>query len=282
MLRWRSCIDANVSSTDAVTDAVALPVTLAAPVSHGITLPLSRTVRVYVPGLAAGERTLDEGASRYLVRVHRLAPGDRFVAFDPDAALQSGGELVAARGRQAVCRLDAPEPAANVPAFHVTLLQGLGKGDRFDRVVRDATALGATSVVAIETERSVVALGDRAGARLERWRTIAVEAARQSGRGDVPRIAGPCSLREALGRPDEALRLVLDPEAPASLATRLGEWSGERPLALLIGPEGGLAPEELAQAQSAGFLPARFGGFVLRTETAATAVLGAVVSRLER
>jgi 16S rRNA (uracil1498-N3)-methyltransferase len=243
---------------------------------------LSRIVRVFVPGLVAGERTLDEGASRYLVRVHRLATGNRFVAFDPDAALQSAGELVDVRGRRARCRLDAPEPATNIPAFRVTLLQGLGKGDRFDRVVRDATALGAASVVAVETERSVVALGDRAGARLERWRTIAVEAARQSGRGNVPRIAGPCSLGAALRGEDEALRLVLDPEASGSLAARLGDWSPAHPLVLLIGPEGGLAPEELAEARAAGFVPTRFGGFVLRTETAATAVLGAVVSRLER
>lgn len=222
---------------------------------------------------------LDEGASRYLLRVHRLAPGDHFVAFDPDAALEARGELVGRRGRRALCRLSEPEPAANVPGFDVTLLQGLGKGDRFDRVVRDATALGARRVVAVQTEHSVVELGDRADARRARWRTISVEAARQSGRGDLPVIDGPLPLADALGARGAALGLVLDPGSADSLAARLGDWSGERALLLLVGPEGGLAADELAAAVAAGFLPARFGGFVLRTETAATAVLGAVVSR---
>lgn len=250
--------------------------------SRAITVALARTVRVFVPELGAGERLLDEAASRYLVRVHRLGAGAGFIAFDPDAALEAEGEIVEVRGRRALCRLGEPGPAGNTPAYEVTLLQGLGKGDRFDRVVRDATALGARAVVAVATERSVVDLGDRAAARRERWRTIAVEAARQSGRGDVPRIAGPLSLDEALGNAGDALGLVLDPEAGASLAARLRDWSPERPLALLIGPEGGLSPDELARAQGAGFRAARFGDFVLRTETAATAVLGAVVARLER
>lgn len=242
---------------------------------------MARTVRVFVPELVGGERLLDDAASRYLLRVHRLGAGDRFIAFDPDAALQAEGNVVAARGRRALCRFGEPGPASHVPGFEVTLLQGLGKGDRFDRVVRDATALGVRSVIAVETARSMVDLGDRAAARRERWRTIAVEAARQSGRGDAPRIEGPLRLGEALGARADALRLVLDPEASASLAVRLQDWSPAQPLVLLVGPEGGLSPEELAEARAAGFSPARFGEFVLRTETAATAVLGAVVARLE-
>ncbi len=244
-------------------------------------MALARIVRVFVPELVGGERLLDETASRYLLRVHRLGPGDRFVAFDPDAKLEAGGEVVALEGRTARCRLDSPSIAMNLPAFDVTLLQGLGKGDRFDRVVRDATALGARSVVAVQTERSVVELGDRAASRRERWRSIAVESARQCGRGDLPDIDGPLSLGDALGRSDSARRIVLDPEASAPLGRALGGWSREQPLVLLIGPEGGLSPDELAQARAAGFAPARFGDFVLRTETAATAVLGALVVRLE-
>lgn len=242
---------------------------------------MARTVRVFIPEPGPGERTLDDKASRYLLRVHRLAAGDGFVAFDPEGALQARGEIIAVRGRRAVCRLADPVPATNVPASDVTLLQGLGKGDRFDRVVRDATQLGARSVIAVETQRSVVELGDRAAARAARWRTIAVEAARQSGRGDVPHIAAPLSLDAALGLRGEGIALVLDPEADVALGRRLAEWSPEQHLVLLIGPEGGLSPDELDRARAAGFSPTWFGSFVLRTETAATAALGAVVARLE-
>jgi 16S rRNA (uracil1498-N3)-methyltransferase len=237
-------------------------------------------VRVHLTGLAAGERALDDAATKYLVRVHRLEPGDCFVAFDPEARQEADGEVVDARGKQARVRLMEPRQAAASSLLEVTLLQAFGKADKIDRVVRDATALGVRRIVVVATERSVVRIEEasRAEAKRRRWRTIAVESARQSGRGDLPELGGPISLDAALALAPSGKKLCLDAAASEPLSGALSGWRREQPLALLIGPEGGLAADELALAERHGFSRVRLGPLVLRTETAAIAALGALVA----
>jgi 16S rRNA (uracil1498-N3)-methyltransferase len=238
----------------------------------------NRNVRVAVTKLEAGERELVARAARYVARVRRVSIGERFVVFDPEAGVEADAELVAVRAGRAVCRVGAVRPARRSP-FSITLIQAIGKGDKVDRVVRDATALGVGRVVVVDSGRSVPRLGERAPARRDRWRAIAVEVARQSGRGDLPEIEGPKPLGEALGEgAGDALRVVLVPGA-APLASVLADRCGAR-VVLLVGPEGGFDDAELAATQAAGFVAAALGPFVLRTETAATAALGAVTAHL--
>jgi 16S rRNA (uracil1498-N3)-methyltransferase len=240
---------------------------------------MSREIRVHVPLLEPGERSLDPEASKYLTRVHRLAAGDRFLAFDPETALEADGEIVAIGARDTRVRLSAPRPASASRLRAITLLQAFGKGDKTDQVVRDATALGAATIVIVASERSVVRLDDpaRAAARQRRWRAIAVDAARQSGRGDLPDLSGPTALAGALAAVTAPARVVLDPRAGEPFGALL--CGAERgPIALLIGPEGGLAVGEIALAERHGFVPASLGTLVLRTETAAVAALGAVIA----
>lgn len=232
---------------------------------------VARVVRVAVADLAPGERTLAGEAARYLLRVHRLRSGDAFVAFDPLAAVEADATLL--DGER--CHLGEVRPGQR-PPFDVTLLQGLGKGDKLEQVVRDATALGARRVVAVETERSVAKA--RGANRAQRLATVAAEAARQSGRGDIPILDGPARLDAAIASlAPGGLRVVLDPDAARPLG-RVA-WEPAVPAVLLVGPEGGLAVAELALARDAGFEPARLGPFVLRTETAAVAALSALVTR---
>jgi 16S rRNA (uracil1498-N3)-methyltransferase len=162
----------------------------------------------------------------------------------------------------------------------VTLVACATKGDKLDDVVRAATALGASAISVVESDRSVPELGAGAARRFARFRAIAVDAARQSGRGDLPELSGPGPLSEALGAftaPD-TLRLCLDPRAEQPLARVLAA-RGERPVVLLVGPEGGFAPEELAAAERAGFVAVALGRLVLRAELAAVAALAAVVAQ---
>lgn len=229
----------------------------------------------------AGERDLDAATSRYLVRVHRLRVGDAFLAFDVDSGLEADAELLVAEPRRARARLGEPRPARVAAPLPVTLLWSLGKGDKPETVIRDATALGVARVVLVTTERTVPRPGERGEGRRDRWQRVAREAARQSGRGDVPALEGPLGLGEALGVMPEALGVVLAPEAGASLRAVLADWRPDAALRVLVGPEGGLAPHELAAAREAGFRPARFGRLTLRTETAAVAVLGALVALAE-
>jgi 16S rRNA (uracil1498-N3)-methyltransferase len=240
---------------------------------------MAERLRVHVPELAFGERELDAETSKYVARVHRLDIGDRFQAFDPEARLESDAEIVSI-GQRVRVRLSEPRPATRISALAVTLLFAFGKADKVDRVVRDASALGARAVIVVETERSVVRLEqpERVESRRRRWRTIAAEAARQSERGDLPELGGPLALSEALASLRAPRKLLLDPRASLPLSAALDGWQAEEPLAVLIGPEGGFSEAELELAERHGFQRVRFGMFVLRTETAATALLGALVA----
>jgi 16S rRNA (uracil1498-N3)-methyltransferase len=223
--------------------------------------------------LSSGDCTLPEATARYVTRVHRLEAGDRFVAFDPAARTEADVEVLHV-AREVRCRVGEVRPGARVARPGLTLIQAIGKGDKAEQVIRDATALGVERVVLVEASRSVVKLdAERAGSRRKKWQTVAAEAARQSGRGDIPTIDGPCSLEEALAATREVgCRVSLAPFATSRLAAVLRN-SVSQSIALLIGPEGGFDEEELTLADGAGFTRASLGAFVLRTETAAVAAL---------
>jgi 16S rRNA (uracil1498-N3)-methyltransferase len=241
--------------------------------------PTERTpLRVAVDDLVAGERSLEASAAHYVTRVHRLAAGDAFVAFDPDARLEAEATVLAVGRHEVRCRLGSPRPARLLGMPGVTLVVSATKGDKLDDVIRAATALGASAVSIVASGRSVPELGD-AEKRYARFRAIAVDAARQSGRGDLPELVGPAPLTETLlglGT-SNSLKLCLDPGAAVTLGAELAERGG-RPLALLVGPEGGFTPGELEATENAGFVRVRLGELVLRAELAAIAALSAVVA----
>jgi 16S rRNA (uracil1498-N3)-methyltransferase len=246
-----------------------------------------RTIRVVVSGLSPGERTLDADAAHYLSHVHRLRAGDRFVAFDPSEQVEAEGEVLRVDREAVSVRLGATAPARAVPPLDVTLVQCAGKGDKVDDVVRATTALGVGAVLVAESSRSVARLdAERAEKRRERWRAVALDAARQSGRGDAPSVDGPRPLPDVLSalRDDPATKLCLDPSATATFASALPANDASNRIVLLVGPEGGLSDDELALAVHAGFTRVRLGPFVLRTELAASAALAAllVLSDAER
>jgi 16S rRNA (uracil1498-N3)-methyltransferase len=229
--------------------------------------------------LALGEsglRELPAEAATYMTRVHRLGPGDRFLAFDPERAIEAEAEIVEVSRKGATARIEQSRPASRRPERRVTLLQGTCKGDKMDAIVRDATELGATKIVPVIGERSI-ARPD--AARAERWRRIAVEAARQCGRGDVPRIEEPVALGALLARErdPEVSAFCLDPRAEAPLGAALAGLGTDREVAFLVGPEGGWSDAEIAEAARAGYAPARLGTLVLRTETVCAAVLGGLL-----
>lgn len=235
-------------------------------------------VRAPVAGLAAGTRALPRETSHYLCRVLRLAAGDAFVAFDPEAHVEARAVVVAADPSGATVTFDAPRPAAVTARAPLVLVQGLAKGEKIDAVVRDAAELGATRVVLARTARAVVKIAaEAAPSRLERWRRVAAEAARQCGRADPPVVDGVLDWTDALDVASADARFCLDPHAAEPLGARLPAIvAAGASVAFAVGPEGGLTPEEVDAARDRGFAPVSLGAFVLRTETVATAVLGAV------
>lgn len=233
------------------------------------------TVRAPVSDLSEGERVLAEPVSRYLCRVLRLGPADRFVAFDPEARTEADAVLVDAAIPTRV-RIEAVRPAKVVASAALVLIYALAKGDKVDDVVRDATELGATRIIVAKTARTVVkASAERLTGKHERWQRIAEQAARQCGRSDPPAIEGVFEWAEALDRAACDAQFCLHPGADIHLGDALTQARGGS-IAFAIGPEGGLTPDEVALAESKGFVAASLGPFVLRTETVAAAVLGAV------
>jgi 16S rRNA (uracil1498-N3)-methyltransferase len=239
---------------------------------------MARLVRVALEGLREGEHPITGEPARYLTRVLRLRDGARFTAFDPAARLEAEATLVVVERERLVARFEEPGPARVVGSRGVTLIQCAGKGDKVDEVVRAATALGAGSIVIVTSERSVarpVATSERT-ARLQ---AIALDAARQSGRGDLPTLRGPLPLATVLAEAPAtpALKLCLEPTAEETLGQALARRGG-RDLVLLVGPEGGYSESERDEVRTAGFSPVRLGALVLRTELAGAAALGAVLA----
>lgn len=217
-----------------------------------------RLPRVYLPGGG-----LEPEQVHYLVRVLRLKPGSRFLAFDGSGS-EWLTEVIATAPELEVQRLEERRPAVE-PTLGVTLYLGLTKGERFDSAVERATELGITRLVPLECARSAVR--SPGASRRRRWETIAVSAACQSGRVAVPQLSSPCpfaaALEEVSGRP----AVLFAPGQPALQATPRDS------LAILIGPEGGFAPEEVDSAAAAGVTLAGLGARVLRVETATAAAL---------
>jgi 16S rRNA (uracil1498-N3)-methyltransferase len=240
-----------------------------------------KLLRVPVISLAEGELTLDEPTSRYVAKVHRLGPGITFLAFDPVQGLETEA-LITEVGRRVSCRAGALRAASRRRPLDVTLIYALAKGEKVELVVRDATALGASRVVLVHSERSVVRLDPaRAAQRLKRLTAVAVESARQCGRGDLPAIEGPVAIDAALSCYGEGLPLILDAGSDRPLYRALRAWTAGSKVQLAVGPEGGFTPAELDTAARHGWTAVCLGPLTLRTETAAVAALAALLARAE-
>ncbi len=238
-------------------------------------------VRAPVVGLREGVMCLGPEASRYLARVLRMADGDAFVAFDPRAAAEADAVILGVERGGVRVRVGPLLEGKVVASRAITWVQGLAKGEKMDAIVRDATELGATQIVAARSRFSVLKLnGSSAQAKLLRWQRIADEAARQCRRSDAPRVLGPLDWDEALAvAPAHAQRFCLYERAGVPLGGSLAAAvsSEGQALAFAAGPEGGLGEDEVKRAEQLGWASVSLGRFILRTETVAAAVLGAAL-----
>lgn len=243
-----------------------------------------RDIRIFCPTPLAANLVvaLPSQATQHVVKVLRLREGAPLTLFDG-----SGGEwsaTITAIGKHTVeARTDAHSALERESPLAITLLQGLARGEKMDWIVQKATELGVTRIVPIATLRSVVQLdGERSDKRLAHWRSVAVAACEQSGRNRPPEIATPVPLDAALAiAATRGLGMhcfALAPGDAPQFTGALGELATQASgaplrLTLLVGPEGGLADEELARAAGCGFRAVSLGPRVLRTETAGAAAI---------
>lgn len=202
----------------------------------------------------------------------RLAEGDPVVLFDGRGVAHDAVIASSARGAVSV-QVGGRRDEQRESPLQVTLAQALSSGERMDYTIQKAVELGATAIQPLLAERCVVRLaGERAEKKRAHWQGVVVAACEQCGRDVVPEVRPLLAFRDWLQQPGQAggLRLMLAPGAAKGLRD-LSRPAGE--ITVLAGPEGGLSPTEAADALGAGFTPLRLGPRVLRTETAAVALL---------
>jgi 16S rRNA (uracil1498-N3)-methyltransferase len=183
---------------------------------------------------------------------------------------------------EVVAEILTAEPSRGEPTIEVTLFQGLPKSDKFELIVQKCTELGIHRIVPVETSRSIVKLNDKkADRRVERWQKIAEEAAKQSARGRIPVVGNVVSWKELISTlQKEPFALFIVPWEEAKeisirqvlQSVRTGDSAPKR-IAYMIGPEGGLSPEEVQALITLGARPVTLGPRILRTETAGFTVL---------
>ncbi len=236
-----------------------------------------RVTRVHVElPLAAGvEIELPDNAANHLVRVLRLGVGDHCTLFNGDG-LDYPARLVDAGKRMVRVVVERGIVIDNESPLPLVLLQGVARGEKMDLILQKAAELGVVSLHPLYSQRSEVKLvGARADKRLAHWRGVVVAACEQCGRARVPAVAMPLPLVHALAAlPDGGLRLILDPDADASLTQLTVDAS--QPVCLAVGPEGGWSSQDRDQLAAAGFNGVRLGPRVLRTETAGLAAIAAL------
>lgn len=229
-----------------------------------------------VDALPIGDRLLLDGPEgRHAATVRRLRPGELLLVGDGAGSVAEC--RVDGRDRDTLALVVGRRWTVPAPSPRVVVAQALVKGDRGELAVELATEAGADAVLPWRAERCVVRWDDpsRTAKSLARWRNTVREAAKQARRAWVPTVGEPvdtAALATAVRAAGGAL--VLDPDADTALADAVLPQRGD--LILVVGPEGGVAPGEVAELTAAGAVAVRLGDSVLRASTAATVALGAL------
>ena len=233
-----------------------------------------------VDALPDGDRfRLDGSEGHHAATVRRLRPGECLLLGDGAGGLAEAEVVTAGNGFLEVLlggrrTVPAPDP-------RLAVVQGIAKGDRAELAVQAMTEVGVDEIVPWAAARSVTRWKD--DRPLRRWRSTAREAAKQARRAWLPAVSAPATTadltRELTRRPVGSV-LLLHEEARVRLSTVDLPASGT--VTLVVGPEGGVAPEELAAFEAAGATAVRLGDEILRTSTAGTAALAVLAVRLGR
>lgn len=227
--------------------------------------------------MSTGETlVLPEVEAHHVLKVLRGRPGDALEAVD------TGGRLFLAelgRGGEAAVleQLEAP----GEDGVDIVLYQAVPKGQRMDLVVEKATEVGVGRVVPLSTGRGVVKAGG--GGKPERWRRVALAAARQSLRLRVPEVVEPVGFVDAVREAGGGGVLLHNAAGLPSLEEVVGGYDGPSgtPVGLFVGPEGGWEDGELRAASGAGVAFARLGPYRLRSETAGIVSVARTMAALE-
>ncbi|MCI8497083.1 MAG: 16S rRNA (uracil(1498)-N(3))-methyltransferase [Clostridiales bacterium] len=212
--------------------------------------------------------------ARHISRSLRMTIGERLTLCDGQGTdYECAVDCIGADS--VTVRLISEGPSKGEPSLRVTLYQGLPKSDKMELIVQKAVELGVSRIVPVLTGRSISRPDGKAAAKKqERWQKIALEAAKQCGRGRVPEVSPVVSLSDAVRTAPKPAILFYEGGGAALTALTIPK-DGEA--SIFIGPEGGFAPEEVERLCQNGAVAATLGPRILRTETAPLAALTALM-----
>jgi 16S rRNA (uracil1498-N3)-methyltransferase len=236
-----------------------------------------------VDALPTGDaHVLDGPEGHHAADVQRIAKGERVLLGDGAGGIAEATVTAARKGALELAverrrHVDRPDP-------RIVVVQGIAKGERGELAVQAMTEVGVDEIVPWAARRSVARWRDQRGARArDRWVATAREAAKQARRPWLPVVGGdPDESTAAVGKrlAAAAAAYVLHEEAGTRLSTVDLPARGD--IVLVVGPEGGVAEDELAAFAAAGAAPVRLGAEVLRTSTAGVAAIALLNARLNR
>ena len=229
--------------------------------------------RFFVPAPpdVGGTAVITGDDARHIAGALRMAPGEPLTLCD--GAGQDYLCRIESLARDAVTlRVERSEKSIGESSLSVTLYMGLPKADKLELVIQKSVELGAVRIVPTVTARSIARIDPRdSEKKTARWQRIAAEAAGQSGRGIIPTVEPPITLRAALPRLARENVLLCYEGGGAPLGDLVSP--ADESVSLLIGPEGGFAPEEVEAVVAGGGRLATLGTRILRCETAPLAAL---------
>lgn len=221
----------------------------------------------------------------HIKNVLRMHPGEQIMILD-GSGTEYRCEIETITDEVLARILEAKKTEAEL-SVRLLLFQGLPKKDKMELIIQKAVELGVSEIIPVLTKRTVVKLEDKKKEqkKLERWQAIAEAAAKQSGRGIIPKVCDAVKFTEAVkmaGELEEALIPYELAEGMDEARERIRGLHGKKTVGIFIGPEGGFEEDEIALAAKAGIHPITLGKRILRTETAGLCILSVIMFELEK
>ncbi|MFY9141016.1 MAG: 16S rRNA (uracil(1498)-N(3))-methyltransferase [Thermacetogeniaceae bacterium] len=237
--------------------------------------------RFYVPAVPLDEDfPLPRRDAKKILRVLRLSPGEEILLWD-DEGREYRAQITRAEGMSVYVKVLEEQSKEVESPLPLVLVQGIPKGDKFEFIIQKATELGVWRVYPALTERTIVRIPpERQGSRRERWQSVAREAARQSGRVQIPEIMPITTLTELVQNIEkDAHRLILwEGEKGTGLKDYLRQNKpNQGAVYLFVGPEGGFSRQEVDFCINNSFTSVTLGPRILRTETAGLVSLSLIL-----
>lgn len=209
----------------------------------------------------------------HISRVLRMKQGDSLVICDGEGT-DYQCLISQITKNEAVCEIVSKAANPCEPEIGITLYQGMPKGAKMEYIIQKCVEIGAKKVVPFISERTVA----KNDGKIQRWNKISAEAAKQSGRGIIPKVLMPVSFKEAIEMArEQELAIIAYEEEREAAAREVFRCIRPKSIAVFIGPEGGFEKKEVDLAVSAGMKAVSLGKRILRTETAGMALISNIV-----